>query len=601
MSQGSCVNYCKTNQYQYAITEGGTLCFCANQSPPEKNRVEDTYCNKPCAGYPFEMCGSETTRASGVAGSAYANVMLVGNSLEQPSTTIPGKDLPKPSDVPVVASLNTEVRQDHEQGSTEEAPRKRNEEDEDEDESEDEDEDEDESDENDDEEDTKGVNGIPVASTAVAVVCLLGIVSFLVYLGRKRKRARVRAAWVDSVFGTTGGSDNNDNNANSRSSFRRYDDQDSFSYDGQSEIIERRMSTLGPIRGREDSFSRSVRSSVLKPAPVLSSMFTSSPNYHQTTYHHRLHPVSPMHEHYAEFFDEDDCEDAELTYLEEYLPDASPTSTSSEFPMLRRPSSALLETGSASHHGQRYPAGHPFSVNHHPYQLQRSQDSCNSSGDPFQDHTPARLNSYLPEGDRHARQDLHPYLPNRILHRHSQPEISMRRPPSNYRRPHSFTGNDHDEDTRHRTYVLNESDTESVRAPTLNENDAKSDPVQHFKRISIPYVQSIRQQQIESLSEGNEGGWFVQDPNTQLEQSLPAPGPAPTERRWSRVLKSVGREFGQRRGSSTERPREGCDGRTQGGRPSHRQVHSGSLASFSGLGDPSHPRLRVTNPDGESC
>ncbi|KAG0350498.1 hypothetical protein BG005_009942 [Podila minutissima] len=166
MSQGSCINYCKTNQYQYAITEDGTSCFCTNQSPPEKNRVEDTYCNKPCAGYPFEMCGSETTNASGVVGNAYANVMLVGNSLEQPYTTIPGKYVPKPLDVPVIASLKTEVRQDHEQGNTEEASRKRSENDEDEGESEDEDEDEsdenddedeDESDENDDEEDFKGV------------------------------------------------------------------------------------------------------------------------------------------------------------------------------------------------------------------------------------------------------------------------------------------------------------------------------------------------------------------------------------------------------------------------------------------------------------
>lgn len=441
--------------------------------------------------------------------------------------------------------------------------------------------------------------GIPVASTAVAVVCLLGIVSFLVYLGRKRKRERVRAAWVDSVFGTTGGSDNNDNSANSRSSFWRHDDQDSFSYDGQSDIIERRMSAMRPMRGREDSFSRSVRSSVLTPVPALNSIVASSPNY-QMTYHHRLQPVSPMHEHYAEFFDKDDCEDAELTYPEEYLPDASPTSTSSEPPMLRRPSSALLETGSSSHHGHCYPAGHPLSINHHPYQLQCRQDSYGSSIDPFLDHRPARLNSYLSEGDRHAHQDLHPYHPNRILHRHSQPEFSIRHTPSNYRRPHSFTGKDHDEDTRHRTYVLNESDTESMCSPTANENDAKLGPMQHFKRISIPYVQSIRQQQIEGLSEGNEGGWSVQDPNTRLEQSLPAPGPAPpTERRWSRVLKSVGRELGQRRGSSRERPHEGCDGRAPGRRPSHRQVHSGSLASFSGLGDPSHPRLRVTNPDGE--
>lgn len=424
------------------------------------------------------------------------------------------------------------------------------------------------------------------------------------YLGRKRKRERVRAAWVDSVFGTTGGSDNNDNRTNSRSSFQwRNGDQDSFSYDGQSDRIERRMSAMGPIGGREDSFSRSVRSSVLKPAPVLSSVVASSPNYNQMIFHHRLQPVSPIHEHYAEFFDEDDCEDAELTYLDEYLPDASSTGTSStEPPILQRPASALLETGAFSHHDHRYPAGHPFSVNHQPNLLQRRQDSYDSSIEPFQDHPPTRLNSYQSESGRHAHQDLHPHYRNRNLHRHSQPEFSKRNPPSSYRRPYSFTGKGHDEDTRHRTHVLSESDTESLCAQFPDENEAKSGLKQHFKKMSIPYVQAIRQQQIELISQGNEGGdWTAQDPNNRLERSLPAPGPAPTERRWSRVLKSVGRELGQRRGNSTERPHEGGseNGGTQGGRPPHRQVHSGSLASFSGLGDPSHPRLRVTNPDGE--
>lgn len=80
------------------------------------------------------MCGSETKHASEVVGSAYANVMLVGNSLVPPSTLIPGKDLQsKPSDVPVIALLRAEVRQDHEQGNTEEALREPEEDDEEDD------------------------------------------------------------------------------------------------------------------------------------------------------------------------------------------------------------------------------------------------------------------------------------------------------------------------------------------------------------------------------------------------------------------------------------------------------------------------------------
>lgn len=438
---------------------------------------------------------------------------------------------------------------------------------------------------------------IPVASTAVAVVCLLGIISFLVYLGRKRKRERVRAAWVDSVFGTAGGSDNSDNRTNSRSSFQWQYGDHAFSYDGQSDVVDRRMSSIGPMRGREDSFSRSVRSSVLKPAPALSSMVASNPNYNQMTFSHHLPPVSPMHEHYAEFFDDDDCEDAELTYLDEHI-SSSPTSTPVEPPMLQRPTSALLETRAlTSQLDHRYP-GHPFSFQRHPQQQSlRRQDSYDSSVDPFRDQPPTHLSPYPQEGE-HVRQHLqHPHQHRtRNLHRLSQPEFSQRHSPSNYRRPHSFTVKGHDEDTRY-THVLTESDTESLCSTPAHENDAKSG-MQHFKTISIPYVQAIRQQQIE-LSEGNDGGV---DPNN-IERSLPAPGPVPTERRWSRVLKSVGRELGQRIGAA-ERQDSGSnddDGhRAQGGRPSHQQVHSGSLASFRGLSDPSHPRLRVTNPDRES-
>lgn len=131
MSQGSCINYCKTNQYQYAITEDGTSCFCSHEPPPETNRVEDTRCNKPCSGYPFEKCGSQTIHASDVVGSgAYANVMLVGNSLGQPSTTIQGKDAPQTSEIPEM--VKPEARKDHEQDNSEQISREPEEDNEDE-------------------------------------------------------------------------------------------------------------------------------------------------------------------------------------------------------------------------------------------------------------------------------------------------------------------------------------------------------------------------------------------------------------------------------------------------------------------------------------
>ncbi|KAG0373143.1 hypothetical protein BGX24_012088 [Mortierella sp. AD032] len=53
---------------------------------------------------------------------------------------------------------------------------------------------------------TSNASKIPVASISVAVACLVGICAFLIYLGKKRKRERVRAAWVESVFGANGGS-----------------------------------------------------------------------------------------------------------------------------------------------------------------------------------------------------------------------------------------------------------------------------------------------------------------------------------------------------------------------------------------------------------
>lgn len=125
----------------YAIVEAGTACFCSNQTPPDANRVEDKWCDKPCVGYPFEMCGSALVGTDvdlagtevDVGEGAYANVMLVGNIIAPGSATplspstavvvvspVSGDDPEKTDSPPTTAtaaaaakgSLHPEVRND---------------------------------------------------------------------------------------------------------------------------------------------------------------------------------------------------------------------------------------------------------------------------------------------------------------------------------------------------------------------------------------------------------------------------------------------------------------------------------------------------------
>lgn len=73
MSQGACTNFCKGQGTAYAFTMDGTTCHCANKPPLDSNKVDDSKCDKPCMGYPFEMCGSSSSRS-------LANVLLIGGS-----------------------------------------------------------------------------------------------------------------------------------------------------------------------------------------------------------------------------------------------------------------------------------------------------------------------------------------------------------------------------------------------------------------------------------------------------------------------------------------------------------------------------------------
>ncbi|KAG0288618.1 hypothetical protein BGZ96_007601 [Linnemannia gamsii] len=78
MSQGACTNYCRTSGTAYALTMDGSTCHCSNSAPQDSNKIDDSKCDKPCMGYPFEMCGGSSSRS-------IASVLLIGSS-----TAVPG-------------------------------------------------------------------------------------------------------------------------------------------------------------------------------------------------------------------------------------------------------------------------------------------------------------------------------------------------------------------------------------------------------------------------------------------------------------------------------------------------------------------------------
>ncbi|KAI7824700.1 hypothetical protein BC939DRAFT_139525 [Gamsiella multidivaricata] len=233
-----------------------------------------------------------------------------------------------------------------------------------------------------------------------------------------------------------------------------------------------------------------------------------------------------------------------------------------------------------------------------------------------------------------------------------------------YRRPQSFafgsgcsTELDNDEMPvvhRYRTHVLDEGDSESLDSEIELTNSKyatySKQERQHqvsrgmspgkllsgslgkqFRRLSMPYVQSIRQQQ-----QGAAGSVaYLEERDAKLgmmrkgENGREEVGPVPEQangsqgRRWSRgLLRSMveslnhhgsgvtnlcGGGEGGGEGRMKEVHADGDEnliaagrreeGGTEGGGYGHKQVHSGSLASFRGLEDPEHPRLRVMNPD----
>ncbi|KAG0356875.1 hypothetical protein BGZ54_000570 [Gamsiella multidivaricata] len=77
MSQGACINFCRSNGAAYAITSEGSTCRCSNTAPADSNKIDDAKCDKPCMGYPFEMCGG--------AAHGTANVLLIGGTANIPT------------------------------------------------------------------------------------------------------------------------------------------------------------------------------------------------------------------------------------------------------------------------------------------------------------------------------------------------------------------------------------------------------------------------------------------------------------------------------------------------------------------------------------
>ncbi|KAG0199832.1 hypothetical protein BGX28_006975 [Mortierella sp. GBA30] len=779
------------------MVEQGNTCFCSNEQPPEQNKVEDARCDRPCAGYPLEMCGSnpavdslnskdagtEVETGTGAnldngreadGANAYASVLLVGNTVFATSVDTPivdnavednqnssigsdsvqkaaGESEMSPSssgttDTVIVGTASVqgdaevgnatgEQNKDLQQEGTPVNDEKRYSDDEGE-------EDEDYSEEEDSEDEDEDVDvdsgrskkvavengtnssyaGIPIASTVVGALCLLGLCAFFIYLTRKRRRERVRAAWVDSVFGSShrhNGDDHETPYSNSHSYIKNFnkskkrtadhkgtqqrpalDDLESVS-DGQSETTvdhHRHVPTVGTRHSQlvevgDPLYSRAVRASVMLPATAAGKARRASKS-NDVLY-------SADQKAYEEFFDQDEFEvDAEIAQLpDDYSVSHQPPQPSST---LQRPLYAASSGNSPYSHychsrlqqEQQPPLEHHMAprpeVSIYPMQQQHVTFSeephyrprlqfAEYSTNPFRD-TVSRQSYPMPmtphRSYRHSLDSttarLHSTVPSNFADTSRQ-----RLATSDYRRPHSYTAVDNrsgaahysqaeeqtgantvatrtttvDNNYRIAPHVLDEeNELESVTAESdrvdsvialSTENSQKSKDSgslrQKLKRLSYPYVRAIRQQQqlaatstgtgplsyIEG-SGGRSGNCHYDNYDTDgggggggngYDHSTP--GSIQSERRWSRVLlKGVGgsghkkdrhhrhhRPYQRRVSGGSEEVIDGLrsDGRGTGGplgEPwKHRQVHSGSLASFRGLDDPDHPRLRVMNPD----
>ncbi|GJJ74826.1 hypothetical protein EMPS_07184 [Entomortierella parvispora] len=625
MSHGACSAYCKANQYIYAFALGGTSCYCSNVRPQEETKVEESKCTKPCAGYPLEMCGSplplDRTEAGqqkpsnqpqtgkGAEDPVYANVILIGSTLAENQIPVPvPTPVPDPVSPPspdtVTKITSTGVQPEERQDKPSEDEEKKEKDDDDDDGDEDDgDDDKDEEDENEGEDDDdedgdnggeeeddisdqgikpgsgkalaghasedtaekSGAHGFPVASTVVAAICLVGIGAFLVYLGRKRKRERVRAAWVESVFGSGSrtGADPDPFNHPSQSRFSSQDyghmhspdDLDSIS-DTNSDMIMDRRSSL--FRGGQhsshgqDSFSHSV----MVPAPIRGAR--GAMGRHSYSGHSLGSPADFSRRHsgyshtpkysdrYMEYFGESEGDqDAQLAQLED--DDICSEVTVPVFrSAVQRPALTAFNTPSQLRPLTLRPEQNPSRPVPHasPFDHPADRDQLPNQG---YDHPVSNSSGPSPTQEPLSKGRHRPI-------------------PSEYRRTYSF-GNE-EPSVSFTPHVLEESDTASVdtETPSATANavngGTQREPgsmagglKEQLRRLSSPYVKAIRQQQLETdmtLLEGD----AAMNHGESYDTVQPMPGP------------------------SERRPTK------------HRQVHSGSLASFRGLDDPTQPQLR---------
>ncbi|KAG0056018.1 hypothetical protein BGZ83_006631 [Gryganskiella cystojenkinii] len=559
------------------------------------------------------MCGSRLAGSDSADSAVYATVMLVQNTLPDISNQPQNPDQTKRDnsnvDLPIakITATTEEHVEPHAKGQKKQSGSEEaddNGKDDGEDDGEDDSTDNDDEDNEDDEDDladhrsgkalaahpaegsseNMSISSIPVASTAVAVACLLGVGAFLVYLGRKRKRERVRAAWVESVFGPGtqgGGADQgvdpfgrHQSQGPQRYSSRGYgrtpspDDLESVS-DLHSEMMmmdRRGSSQYNSNNSRQSSVVQNNFSpSVVVPAPVRDTRGASSAARRGYSYHHPRELESPpdfmrrqagfaqtpksqqqSQKHYMEFFGQNDGEeDAELTQLDEdelvpITPEASLGHPAVSVP--RRPVSALVHKAPSPVHPLAF-ADQARSYRAIP---QCSPFDQVENSDPFHDAT-------TPESKSRSRHRPIPF---------------------EYRRTQAFAN---DESLpRFPTHVLEDSDTASIdtevpaslpRHGSASHSNGGGIGVikEQLRRLSTPYVKAIRQEQVGDASVKSTGEYDIEAITEEQGHGVmnPMPGPSPASERRSKAK--------------------------------HRQVHSGSLASFRGLDD--QPQLRVMNPD----
>ncbi|KAJ5779603.1 Carbohydrate-binding WSC subgroup [Penicillium paradoxum] len=56
-SSGWCLDHCSKEFATFALT-GGSDCVCGDTLPPSSDKVSSDKCNKPCSGWPSDMCGA---------------------------------------------------------------------------------------------------------------------------------------------------------------------------------------------------------------------------------------------------------------------------------------------------------------------------------------------------------------------------------------------------------------------------------------------------------------------------------------------------------------------------------------------------------------